>query len=264
MQLEGVNVQRMLITFGLLALLAIVGSGCGSGHLPPPGAVTYADPAIADAAPYETPAPVAQHPYRMHIGDTLTLFILGHPDLSGPVKVRPDGMITVPGAGDIQAAGQTMPELTEAVRVELRRILRYPDVSLMLSDYTDLQVYVFGEVRIPGAHTYVPEMTALHALGAAAGVTNRGGLHSVLVLRRGGPTELEVYRIDLDDAIDGEAIARDLVLEPFDVVVVPKSIIGEVNVFVERFIRQNIAPFTAYIEGWRAFHIEEINGYRLD
>lgn len=262
MQLEGLNVQRMLTSIGLLALLILL--GCGSSHLPPPDAGAYREPAVANPTPYEAPPPAAARPYRLNIGDTIALFILGEPDLSGPVKVRPDGMITVPGAGDVQAVGRTMPELTEAVRVELRRVLRYPDVSLMLSDHAALQVYVFGEVTLPGAHTFVPQMTALHALGAAAGVTNRAGLHNVLVLRRGGPTELEVYRIDLDDAVDGEAIARDIVLEPFDVVVVPKSIIGEVNVFVERFIRQNISPFTAYIEGWRAFHIEEINAYRLD
>jgi len=27
---------------------------------------------------------------------------------------------------------------------------------------------------------------------------------------------------------------------------------------MDQYVRQNVVPFTAYIEGWRAFHVEEI------
>lgn len=230
------------------ALLAAGGSGCGGGHPRPEphGATIGADGGRA--------LPSA---YRLQVGDELLVHVLDEPDLSGSVKVRPDGKISAKGIGDVPAAGQTVPEVTAALRSEYERILRYPDLSVVLSNYAALQVYVFGEVKMAGAVGYVPNMTALHALGAAAGPNTKANLHSALVLRRTGPQELEVYRVDLDMAVDGEAAAQDIYLQPNDIVFVPRSWIGEVNVFVENFVRQNIAVFTAYIEGWRAFHLDE-------
>ena len=231
------------------AMLVAAGGGCSSGH-PQPEPVA---PVVAEDGGRVTPAV-----YYLQVGDELVIHILDEPELSGAVKVRPDGMISANGIGDVAAAGHTVPEVTAAIKTEYERILRYPDISVVLSDYAALQVYVFGEVRQGGAVEYTPNMTALHALGAAAGPVPSANLHSALVLRRTGPQELEVYRVDLDMAIDGFAAAQDVYLQPFDIVFVPRSWIGEVNVFVDQFIRQNIAPFTAYIEGWRAFHMNEV------
>ncbi len=230
-------------------MLVASGGGCSSGHARP----ELGPPAVGESGGRILPAA-----YHLQVGDELVIHILDEPDLSGAVKVRPDGMISGNGIGDVPAAGRTVPEVTAALKAEYERILRYPDLSVVLSRYAAQQVYVFGEVRQGGAVDYTPNMTALHALGAAAGPSTSANLHSALVLRRAGPQELEVYRVDLDMAVDGEAAAQDIFLQPFDIVFVPRSWIGEVNVFVDKFVRQNIAPFTAYIEGWRAFHLNEV------
>lgn len=201
--------------------------------------------------------------YRLQVGDELSVHILDEPELSGPIKVRPDGKISAKGIGDVQAAGCTVPEVTAALKVEYERILRFPDVSVLVNNYAALQVYVFGEVRMAGAVDYIPNMTALHALGAAAGPSPSASLHSALVLRRTGPQELEVYRIDLDMATHGMAAARDVFLQPYDIVYVPRSWIAEINVFVDQFIRQNITIFTGYIEGWKAFHLADVNNVTI-
>ncbi len=242
--------MRAILIMSVGAMLWAAGlSGCGSNH---PVPATDLPPAAPDGG---RPLPAA---YALQVGDELTIHILDQPELSGAVRVRPDGMVSARGIGDVLAAGRTVPELSAALRSAYGRILRYPDVSVTLSDYAELQIYVFGEVRQGGSITYAPNMTALHAVGAAAGVSQRANLHSVLILRRTGPQSLDVYRVDLDQAVDGEARARDLYLQPYDIVYVPRSWIGEINVFVDRFIRQNIAPFTAYIEGWRAFHMDQL------
>lgn len=247
-------VRRILGPSGTLFFLAAVLWGCSNAPRPEPVSVPEQAPSQGRALPAQ---------YHLQVGDEISILILDQPTLGGTVKVRPDGKISAPGTGEIQAAGRTLGEVTASVRSSLRRILRYPDVSLMLTDYADQLVYVFGEVEVPGAHSYVPNMTALHALGAAAGVTTRAKLGSVLVLRRSGPTELEVYRIDLADAVHGRPEARDLFLQPYDVVFIPRTLIAEINIFVDQFIRQNIAPFTAYIQGWRAFHMSDIHTYQV-
>ncbi len=250
-----VGVRGFLFLIVVAALLAAGGAGCGAGHArPEPPRASVTGPEGGRVLPGA---------YRLQVGDEILVHVLDEPDLSGAIKVRPDGQISAKGVGDVQAVGRTIPEVAAALTAEYERILRYPDLSVVLSSYAALQVYVFGEVKAAGAVDYTPNMTALHALGAAAGPNTKANLHSALVLRRTGPQELEVYRVDLDQAVDGEAIAQDIYLQPNDIVFVPRSWIGEVNVFVENFIRQNIAVFTAYIEGWRAFHMDDRWGWTV-
>lgn len=238
----------------LLILVILIMAGCSSSVGPRPG------DRIASGAG-GTPERALPNEYRVNVGDQLSILVLEQENLSGSVLVRPDGMISPPGVGDLYAAGHTVTEVTDQIATNLKRLIRYPEVSVSLSDFADHKIYVFGEVFVPGAHEYDPRMSALHALGVAGGVKNSGSLSNALVLRRTGPSDMEVYRINLEAAVDGEATARDVFLQPYDIVFIPRSLIGEINVFVDQFIRQNITPFTAYIEGWRAFHTDQWTSY---
>lgn len=232
-----------------LALLLIAGCGGGGGQPELLGGTPHAQP--AEEAPFE-------YEYRLKPGDELRIVVVGQEGLSATIPVRPDGRVSAPGAGEIQAAGRTVPEVTEELRAQLRRLLRYPEVSTMLVAHADELVYVMGEVETPGAKAYTPGMTTLHALASGGGPLRSGKLSSTLVLRRTGPSEMDVYRVDLEASLDGHAAARDLFLQPYDVVFVPRTLIADINNFMDQFVRQNVVPFTAYIEGWRAFHVDDI------
>jgi protein involved in polysaccharide export with SLBB domain len=230
----------------LVLLLAGLVAGCG-GHpqpmpLPTPGE--------------EAPPPEAE--YRLRPGDELNVMVVGQPEFTQIVKVRPDGRLTAPGMGEFDAAGRTIPEVTEEIRSGLRRLVRHPEVSVLLTAHATELVYVFGEVKTPGAHPYLANMTALHALGAAGGQKDTGKMNRVLVLRRTGPNSLDVYPLDLGKTLSADGGGRDVYLRPYDVVYVPRTFIGNLNAFVDKWVRQNIAPFTAYIEGWRAFHASDV------
>jgi len=238
----------------ILLCLAALAVGCGSSPTPDLGlrAASAADSVWAPSDGREMPTE-----YRLNMDDEISIRVVGHPEFEDVVKVRPDGKISAPGVGDIEAAGHTVSEVSESLRAELRRVLRYPDVSLILTDHAEQLVYVMGEVFGAGAQTYMPDMTALHAIGAAAGPRTSGKMSGVLVLRRTGPSELEVYRVNLAAATSGNVTARDIYLQPYDIVYVPRTFIANVNVFVDHFFKQNLAAFTFYIAGWRAFHMDE-------
>jgi polysaccharide export outer membrane protein len=196
--------------------------------------------------------------YRLQPNDEVRIVVVGSEQFSATVPVRPDGRITAPGAGEIQAGGRTIPEVTEELRSALRRLLRYPEVSVMLASHAEEVVYVLGEVELPGTRPYLHDMTTLHALGSAGGPRKTAKMSSVLVLRRTGPNAMDVYQVDLEAALDGKPTARDLSLRPYDLVYVPRTLIADINIFMDQFVRQNVIPFTAYIEGWRALHVDEL------
>ena len=234
----------------LVLLAAVALTGCAGGRQPAPIGFPSGGPMPQ--------APPAQAEYLVHVGDEMRILVVDQPDFTAIVKVKPDGKISVPGAGEVLAAGRSLNELTEDVRTELRRLIRYPDVSIMLTTSAAELVYVLGEVKLPGNHRFQPEMTVLHALGMAAGPQRSAKLSSVLVLRRSGPSELDVYQVDLEAAVKGNALGQDLYLQPYDVVFVPRTFIAGVNDFVDQFVRQNVTPFSAYIEGWRALNVQDI------
>lgn len=82
--------------------------------------------------------------YAIVVGDKLSVMVVGEPDLSIGVSVRPDGKITYPHAGEIQAAGLTAAQLGEKLTAALKSIVRKPNVSVTVVDGTNDKVFVVG------------------------------------------------------------------------------------------------------------------------
>lgn len=82
--------------------------------------------------------------YVIGDGDVLQLSVWGVPELSVIVKVRPDGKITLPAAGDVVASGMTPARLSEKLAVVLNKFVKEPIVTLTVDEITNNKVYVFG------------------------------------------------------------------------------------------------------------------------
>lgn len=198
--------------------------------------------------------PAQAEPYRLGVGDEMLISVLSAPELSGPVKVRPDGAITTPGAGTVHALGRTPEEVGREIEGKLGEILRHARVDLVVTNYGPQRVFVIGEVDQPGDKPYYKGMSAMQAVAAAGGIRATGQAGSVLVLRRTGAEAAEVRRLDLGLALKGEP-GPDLDLHPYDIVYVPRTFIAKAGVVVDQYVRQMIAPFTLYYEGWKAFKV---------
>jgi protein involved in polysaccharide export with SLBB domain len=212
--------------------------------------------APAATAPQLPPATTEAEPeaYLLGVGDELQVNVLSAPELSSTVKVRPDGAITIRGAGMIHALGRTPEEVGREAEEKLGEILRHARVDLAVTSFGEQRVFVMGEVEAPGDKPYYKGMSALQAVAASGGIRVTGKSGSVLVLRRTGSDEVEVRRLDLGRPLKGEP-GSDMILHPFDIVYVPQTFIARVDVVVDQYVRQMIAPFTLYVEGWRAMSI---------
>lgn len=115
--------------------------------------------------------------YTLRPGDQLSIMVTQDKDISTsmqngtatPYQVRPDGKVSVPLAGEIDAAGMTVSQFTDTVRSGLSRYIVQPDVTVNIIKLGGVRVYVFGEVNKPGAYELTKGHRIIDAIGAANG-----------------------------------------------------------------------------------------------
>ena len=118
--------------------------------------------------------------YYMRPGDELNIVVTQQQDLGNsstnqsPFVVRPDGNVSFPLVGEIHAEGMTVSQFTDVLQQGLARYIVDPDVSVNISKLGRVRVYVFGEVRQPGAVELEKGHTVIDAIGAAQGFTRPG------------------------------------------------------------------------------------------
>jgi len=122
-------------------------------------------------------------PYRLGIGDILLIEVPQDEDLGGSVTIQADGNITLKRVGSVAVAGLTLAEATESIRHRLR--LYNPDVddvTVTISDYNALSIYVLGAVQSPGTYSFDESPTIWEAIRAAGGPTPEANLNVVRVI----------------------------------------------------------------------------------
>ena len=173
--------------------------------------------------------------YRLLPGDLLRVKFLYHPELDVKVPIRPDGGITLQVGGQIQAAGLTTDELEKLIVERSSEVLREPVVSVLVAQVADLKVYVMGEVRLPGMVKFTDGMTPLQAIADRGGFSETARIDSVVRLSR-SRDEYEGVRLDFTRPL-GAGDPEGTELRAGDVLYVPRTFIGDINVFVRLYIR---------------------------
>lgn len=209
------RVQTALIAASMTLLF-----GCASRRPSPAGG----DPAALSAA-MRTVADFRSSSYRIGPGDLVNLTVYPDSQLSRKARVDADGTISLPLIPPITVAGSTIIEAQRAVEAKLRAFLVGPHVSLVIEEYGHRQMFVLGEVHSPGSYV-IPagsRMTALQAVSTAGGFTKVAQPRRAHVLRYVNGQSIEQV-IDLKAVARGGAADKDVILEPNDVIYIPKSV----------------------------------------
>jgi len=115
---------------------------------------------------------------RLGKGDVLSISVYDEPDLTiSEVPIRPDGKISFPLVGDIQADGRTVDEVNADLTDRLRQYLLAPKVSVIVTAFNSLNYVINGEVVKPGVYPLVTDVTITAALAKAGGL-NKGQFRS--------------------------------------------------------------------------------------
>jgi len=183
------------------------------------------------------PTPLA---YRIQLGDSLAIRFYRNPELNNDVIVRPDGMISLPLINDVPAAGSSPQDLGHELEHRYARELAVPDVTVIVTRFGGQRVWIGGEVGVQGELELVPGLTMLGAIQKAGGFKNTARLEQVVLIRKATDGRPRGASFDLTDVQRGTHPERDIQLEPYDIVVVPRSAVGNVNTFMELYITRNI------------------------
>lgn len=171
-------------------------------------------------ASVNAPASDAPAPYRIQPGDVLMISVWKEEELKAEVIVRPDGGVSFPLSGDLDAAGGTVEELRQKIDEKLRKYIPDPVVTVAVKNPTGNRIYVVGKVNHPGEFLLSRPMDVMQALAVAGGTTPFAEVNEIRILRRDGKQQVAM-RFRYSDAEGGKALERNILLQSGDTVVVP-------------------------------------------
>jgi len=158
----------------------------GSPALPAPAQPSFETPALISPAALALPAGedggartnpgvnrgVAED-YRIGEGDVLSISVWGERDASVPsVVVRHDGRISMPLIKEVFVAGMTPPEAEKFITDQLSKMLKAPDVTIMVVQVNSKKIFMIGAVKKEGPMHYTYKMTVMQAISEAGGLTD--------------------------------------------------------------------------------------------
>ena len=171
----------------------------------------------ADVAAKQEPGPAS---YKIGPGDVLSISVWKEEGMQLEVLVRPDGGITFPLAGEINAGGLTTKALSDELVKKLEKYIPHPSVTVSVLKSVSNKIYVIGKVNRPGEFTATGYMDVLQALTMAGGLTPYADSDEIKIIRRTKTgTKMKIF--DYDEVISGERLDMNIILEAGDTVVVP-------------------------------------------
>jgi polysaccharide export outer membrane protein len=157
--------------------------------------------------------------YRIGREDVLEVVVWHEPELTRVVPVRPDGKISIPLAGEVEAAGKTPAELQAGLTSALSPYIQDAAVAVLVREINAARVYVLGEVTRPGGFPLRGPMTVMQAI-AVAGGRSEFAKDEVVWLREETGGKTRRVSLSFDDLVKGEAVGA-LWLKAGDVLYVP-------------------------------------------
>ncbi len=168
---------------------------------------------------------VAPSEFLLGPEDVLNVTIWKNQDLSREVVVRPDGMISMPLVGDIQATGLTANLLAKRIAERLTEYLASPVVFVQVKDVNSYFIYVLGEVAKPGKYSLKSYANVMQGISLAGGFTPYAKKNKIKVLRVSSDGQSGKHQVEIpvhyDEILKGNAVPGNFFLRIGDVIVVP-------------------------------------------
>lgn len=175
----------------------------------------------------------AQGSYRIQPGDVLRIEVLEDQTLNRNALVLPDGSVSMPLAGSVNAAGRTIGAVQASIVAGLApNFASAPSVFVTIQSLNintsstsarAFDVFIMGAVNNPGKATVEPGTSLLQFLAEAGGFTRFAAKKRIQLRRTDRKTgQTLVFGFNYQSIENGSAGANSMILKKGDVVVVPE------------------------------------------
>lgn len=209
-------------SFAGLAALTLLSGGSAFGQTKPPANAPPAPekteaPKVPAAVPPETTGlPIDPKSYVIGPEDIILIKVWREADFTGPKGVRPDGKITLPLIGDLQASGLTPDRLATQLKQALSEYVKQPDVTVEVIQVNSKRYTVTGEVNRPSMFPLVVAVHVFDAINIAGGFRDFANKKDILILRSDGKR----FHFSYQDYVKGKNLDKNILLENGDTVIV--------------------------------------------
>jgi polysaccharide export outer membrane protein len=178
--------------------------------------------------------------------DQLLIQVQDSPEIGDKqIRVDPNGLIYLPLAGEITAAGRNVEQLRAAIREKLLPFIIQPRVTVNVVDSRSQPVSILGAVTKPGEYQLVEQKTLYQVLSLAGGLaTDAGSMVTITRKKEYGPLPLTnsandpsgdfiVGSVGVKSIMDATDPQENIVIQPYDTISVPRAervyVIGSVQ-----------------------------------
>lgn len=196
--------------------------------------------------------PATENRYRLNPGDVLDVIYRYTPEFNQTVTLQPDGYVILQIVGDVKLGMLTVEEArTEIVKRASTR-LKDPEVTILLKEFQKPYFVVAGEVLQPGkVDMREQRMTALQAIMMSGGFRDSAKASQVVVFRKINQEMAEVKTLNLRDIKKTSDLEHDIVIEPGDMVFVPRNTWTKVEKYIRLTSLASILnPFSSVFGQW--------------
>lgn len=165
----------------------------------------------------EEPDPT-QGEYVIAVGDMLSIQVFDQPTMSGRMRVRTDGRISLPLVNDVEAAGKTPSKLSADIEGGLKSVVLTPRVTVVVEESNPLTISVLGEVAKPGTQPLERDAGVAQALAGAGGLTHFAHKDRIFVVRN-TPKPIRIH-FTYEALTQRVGAASTFRLKPGDIIIV--------------------------------------------
>lgn len=198
-------------------------------------------------------------------GDELHFRFAHNPELNQRAFVRPDGTVALLLVGTLKAEGKTFLDFEKEVQERYGDFLKEPklmmillatrtrkihasegDITVLLVEAQPMEVFVGGEVGEPAIVTFKERLTPWQALTRVKGVLASGNIRNVIYITRGPDGGAITTKLDLKNYLKRGYYTGNLYLRHGDILLVPRTGIAKLNVWVQQYIRDTLPIHTSF------------------
>lgn len=159
----------------------------------------------------------AKAPYVIGPLDVISVKVWNNPNLSSPLDVGPDGMISMPLIGQVKADGLTKEQLKQTLGERLKEFLNSPEVDVQVLKVNSKRYFVYGGVGRPGEYPLVEETTIMDALSSVGGFKDFANLKKIYVLRGS-----QKFNFNYREVSKGKNLEQNIRIQSGDRIFVPE------------------------------------------